>query len=124
MEYPDPKRKSNFIGKILLAATLTALCIIMLKQSQSFSAPSRVPTWFYLYFFYFPLFYAILMLKCSKTLIMEATICSLYHIQKWGIVVLWLYILLGFHQQLLQDPMSFSSRIIPCMLSLPAEGLA
>ncbi|XVF86114.1 hypothetical protein PTKIN_Ptkin18bG0015000 [Pterospermum kingtungense] len=41
MEYPDPKRKSNFVGKILLAATLTALCIIMLKQSPSFSAPTR-----------------------------------------------------------------------------------
>ncbi|KAK6263598.1 NAD(P)-binding domain - like 10 [Theobroma cacao] len=41
MDYPDPKRKSNFVGKILLAATLTALCIIMLKQSPTFSTPSR-----------------------------------------------------------------------------------
>ncbi|XWS17978.1 hypothetical protein CRYUN_Cryun32bG0003000 [Craigia yunnanensis] len=41
MEYPDPKRKSNFVGKILMAATLTALCIIMLKQSSTFSTPSR-----------------------------------------------------------------------------------
>ncbi|XWS11491.1 hypothetical protein CRYUN_Cryun37aG0003000 [Craigia yunnanensis] len=41
MEYPDPKRKSNFVGKILMAATLTALCIIMLKQSPTFSTPSR-----------------------------------------------------------------------------------
>ncbi|XP_022720863.1 UDP-arabinose 4-epimerase 1-like isoform X2 [Durio zibethinus] len=40
MEYPDPKRKSNFLGKVLLAAILTALCIMMLKQSPSFSAPS------------------------------------------------------------------------------------
>ncbi|KAG8490966.1 hypothetical protein CXB51_014697 [Gossypium anomalum] len=41
MEYPDPKRKSNFVGKILMAATLTALCIIMLKQSPNFNTPSR-----------------------------------------------------------------------------------
>ncbi|KAJ7969226.1 UDP-arabinose 4-epimerase 1 [Quillaja saponaria] len=40
MDYADPKRKSNLIGKILLAAALTALCIIMLKQSPSFSTPS------------------------------------------------------------------------------------
>ncbi|GLU17484.1 hypothetical protein SLE2022_338500 [Rubroshorea leprosula] len=40
MDYPDPKRKSNFVGKILLAATLTALCIIMLKQSSTFNTPS------------------------------------------------------------------------------------
>ncbi|CAN6545954.1 unnamed protein product [Malus baccata var. baccata] len=40
MEYPDPKRKNNFVGKILLAATLTALCIIMLKQSPSFNTTS------------------------------------------------------------------------------------
>ncbi|KAB2025329.1 hypothetical protein ES319_D06G142300v1 [Gossypium barbadense] len=41
MEYPDPKRKSNFVGKILMAATLTALCIIMLKQSPNFNTRSR-----------------------------------------------------------------------------------
>ncbi|KAB2077959.1 hypothetical protein ES319_A06G128400v1 [Gossypium barbadense] len=41
MEYPDPKRKSNFVGKILMAATLTALCIIMLKQSPNFNTLSR-----------------------------------------------------------------------------------
>ncbi|MBA0568574.1 hypothetical protein Golob_006059 [Gossypium lobatum] len=40
MEYPDPKR-SNFVGKILMAATLTALCIIMLKQSPNFNTRSR-----------------------------------------------------------------------------------
>ncbi|CAN6689353.1 unnamed protein product [Malus baccata var. baccata] len=40
MEYPDPKRKNSFVGKILLAATLTALCIIMLKQSPSFNTTS------------------------------------------------------------------------------------
>ncbi|KAL4312072.1 hypothetical protein GQ457_01G048080 [Hibiscus cannabinus] len=41
VEYHDPKRKNNFVGKILMAATLTALCIIMLKQSPTFSAPSQ-----------------------------------------------------------------------------------
>lgn len=40
MDYADPKRKSNFVGKILLAAALTALCIIMLKQSPTFNTPS------------------------------------------------------------------------------------
>ncbi|RVX00513.1 UDP-arabinose 4-epimerase 1 [Vitis vinifera] len=43
MEYADPKRKSNVVGKILLAATLTALCILMLKQSSNFNTPS--PLW-------------------------------------------------------------------------------
>lgn len=42
LDYADPKRKGNFVGKILLAASLTALCIIMLKQSPSFSVPSKV----------------------------------------------------------------------------------
>nr|POE57360.1 udp-arabinose 4-epimerase 1 [Quercus suber] len=40
MDYPDPKKKSSFVGKILLAAALTALCILMLKQSPSFNSPS------------------------------------------------------------------------------------
>ncbi|KAG8639251.1 UDP-arabinose 4-epimerase 1 isoform X1 [Manihot esculenta] len=40
LDYADPKRKGNHMGKILLAAALTALCIIMLKQSQTFNAPS------------------------------------------------------------------------------------
>ena len=42
MDYPDPKRKSNFVGKIILAASLTAICIIMLKQSPNFSTPTPV----------------------------------------------------------------------------------
>ncbi|XP_039016605.1 UDP-arabinose 4-epimerase 1-like [Hibiscus syriacus] len=41
VEYHDPKRKSNFVGKILMAATLTALCIIMLKKSPTFGTPSQ-----------------------------------------------------------------------------------
>lgn len=40
MDYPDPKKKSNFVGKILLAAVLTTLCILVLKQSSSFNTPS------------------------------------------------------------------------------------
>ncbi|KAL4310310.1 hypothetical protein GQ457_01G037980 [Hibiscus cannabinus] len=41
MEYPDPKKNNNFVGKVLMAATLTALCIIMLKQSPKFNTPSQ-----------------------------------------------------------------------------------
>ncbi|XP_059280581.1 UDP-arabinose 4-epimerase 1-like [Lycium ferocissimum] len=40
MDYADPKKKNNFVGKILMAAMLTALCILMLKQSPSFNTPS------------------------------------------------------------------------------------
>ncbi|KAE8670515.1 putative UDP-arabinose 4-epimerase 3 [Hibiscus syriacus] len=41
IEHPDPKRKSNFVEKVLMAAVLTALCIIMLKRSPSFSTSSH-----------------------------------------------------------------------------------
>ncbi|XP_015066113.1 UDP-arabinose 4-epimerase 1-like [Solanum pennellii] len=40
IDYADPKKKSNFVGKILMAAVLTALCILMLKQSPTFNTPS------------------------------------------------------------------------------------
>lgn len=40
LDYADPKRKSSFAGKFILAAGLTALCIFMLKQSPTFSRPS------------------------------------------------------------------------------------
>lgn len=40
MEYLDPKKKSIFVGKILMAALLTTLCILMLKQSSTFNPPS------------------------------------------------------------------------------------
>ncbi|XP_059667508.1 UDP-arabinose 4-epimerase 1 [Cornus florida] len=40
MDYADPKKKNNLLGKIILAASLTALCILMLKQSQTFNTPS------------------------------------------------------------------------------------
>ncbi|KAG5058239.1 hypothetical protein AAZX31_05G159200 [Glycine max] len=40
MDYADPKRKGNFVGKVFLAAALTTLCIIMIKQSPSLNSPS------------------------------------------------------------------------------------
>ncbi|KAI4299831.1 hypothetical protein L6164_033255 [Bauhinia variegata] len=40
MDYVDPKRKGSFVGKVFLAAALTALCIIMIKQSPSLNSPS------------------------------------------------------------------------------------
>ena len=42
MDYVDPKRKGNFVGKVFLAAALTALCIIMIKKSPSLNPPSPV----------------------------------------------------------------------------------
>jgi len=42
MDYVDPKRKGNFVGKVFLAAALTALCIIMIKRSPSLNPPSPV----------------------------------------------------------------------------------
>ncbi|KAK6150185.1 hypothetical protein DH2020_017710 [Rehmannia glutinosa] len=41
MDYADPKKKNNFCGKIIMVSTLTALCILMLKQSPSFNTPSQ-----------------------------------------------------------------------------------
>ncbi|KAK8575824.1 hypothetical protein V6N12_063478 [Hibiscus sabdariffa] len=41
VEHHDPKRKGSFVGKILMVATLAALCIIMLKQSPTFRTPSQ-----------------------------------------------------------------------------------
>jgi UDP-arabinose 4-epimerase len=40
LDYADPKKKNNYLGKILLTASLTALCIFMLKQSPTFNTPS------------------------------------------------------------------------------------
>ncbi|CAN1169420.1 UDP-arabinose 4-epimerase 1 [Linum perenne] len=34
MDYPDPKRKGNFLGKIALAVVLTTVCILVLKRSS------------------------------------------------------------------------------------------
>ncbi|EYU19070.1 hypothetical protein ABFS82_13G185700 [Erythranthe guttata] len=41
MDYVDPKKKSNVCGRILMVSTLTALCILMLKQSPNFNTPSQ-----------------------------------------------------------------------------------
>ncbi|GAU41520.1 hypothetical protein TSUD_302590 [Trifolium subterraneum] len=40
MDYVDQKRKGNFIGKVFLLAALTALCILVIKRSPSFTTPS------------------------------------------------------------------------------------
>ena len=42
MDYADPKRKGNVVGKIIVAAGLIAFCLIMIKQSPTFSTPSQV----------------------------------------------------------------------------------
>ncbi|KNA04116.1 hypothetical protein SOVF_202560 [Spinacia oleracea] len=34
MDYTDPKRKGNVVGKIVVAAGLIAFCLIMINQSQ------------------------------------------------------------------------------------------
>ncbi|CAI0546086.1 unnamed protein product [Linum tenue] len=34
MDYPDPKRKGNFVGKVALAAIMTTVCILVLKKSS------------------------------------------------------------------------------------------
>ncbi|CAI0393630.1 unnamed protein product [Linum tenue] len=34
MDYADPKRKRNFVGKVALAAILTTVCILVLKKSS------------------------------------------------------------------------------------------
>ncbi|KAL0352720.1 UNVERIFIED_CONTAM: UDP-arabinose 4-epimerase 1 [Sesamum angustifolium] len=41
MDYADPKKKNGVCGKILMVSTLTALCILMLKQSPNFNVPSQ-----------------------------------------------------------------------------------
>ncbi|KAI3466906.1 hypothetical protein Pfo_023569 [Paulownia fortunei] len=41
MDFADPKKKGNFLGKIIMAASLTAFFILLLKQSPSFNTPSE-----------------------------------------------------------------------------------
>ncbi|KAG8365687.1 hypothetical protein BUALT_Bualt18G0132500 [Buddleja alternifolia] len=41
MDLEDPKKKTNFLGNIIMAAALTALFILMLKQSPSFNTPTQ-----------------------------------------------------------------------------------
>lgn len=40
MDYADPKKKSSIASKIFVAAALTALCILILKQSPTFNTPT------------------------------------------------------------------------------------
>ncbi|CAI8618845.1 unnamed protein product [Vicia faba] len=40
MDYADPKRKGNFVGKVFLAAALTTICIIMIKRTPSLNSPN------------------------------------------------------------------------------------
>ncbi|OIV95960.1 hypothetical protein TanjilG_27064 [Lupinus angustifolius] len=40
VDYVDPKRKGNFVGKVFLAAVLTTLCIIVIKRSPYLNSPS------------------------------------------------------------------------------------
>lgn len=42
MDYSDSRQKPHFLGKVLMAAILTALCIFVLKQSPSFSGDIAV----------------------------------------------------------------------------------
>ncbi|XP_057520022.1 probable UDP-arabinose 4-epimerase 3 isoform X2 [Amaranthus tricolor] len=39
MDFADPKRKGNVVGKVIVAAGLIAFCLIMIKQSPNFSRP-------------------------------------------------------------------------------------
>ncbi|KAF3506814.1 hypothetical protein F2Q69_00009217 [Brassica cretica] len=40
MDYLEPKRKSNVMGRLILIVSLTALCITMLKNAPSFTSPT------------------------------------------------------------------------------------
>ncbi|CAN1226323.1 UDP-arabinose 4-epimerase 1 [Linum grandiflorum] len=43
MDYPDPKRKGNFVAKVALAAILTAVCILVLNRSSfNYTTPFSV----------------------------------------------------------------------------------
>ncbi|XP_056692647.1 UDP-arabinose 4-epimerase 1-like isoform X2 [Spinacia oleracea] len=41
MDFADPKRKANVVGKIVVAAGLIAFCLIMIKQFPTFNSPSQ-----------------------------------------------------------------------------------
>ncbi|OVA15864.1 NAD-dependent epimerase/dehydratase [Macleaya cordata] len=40
MDYADSRQKNNFIGKIIFAAVLTAICVIVLRQSSGYGSTS------------------------------------------------------------------------------------
>lgn len=41
MDYSDPKKKGNAIGKVLVAAGLVTFCLVMMKQSPTFNTPTQ-----------------------------------------------------------------------------------
>ncbi|KAL9224861.1 hypothetical protein vseg_000856 [Gypsophila vaccaria] len=41
MDFSAPKRKGNFVGKILVGTALIAFCLLMVMKSPSFSSPSH-----------------------------------------------------------------------------------
>lgn len=49
MDYADPKKKSSFVGKMILVAFLTVSCIFLLKGSTSFNSPSPVTPFSYIW---------------------------------------------------------------------------
>jgi len=40
LDFADPKKNNNYMGKIVLVMTLTAMCILLLNQSPTFNTPS------------------------------------------------------------------------------------
>ncbi|EPS70043.1 hypothetical protein M569_04725, partial [Genlisea aurea] len=41
MDFVEPKKRNGFCARVIMFSTLTALCILMLKQSSSFNTPSQ-----------------------------------------------------------------------------------
>lgn len=116
-----------------MAAALTAVCIIMLKQSPSFGTPSQVSSWFNIYFFNFPLYSAVVPAICSLyNVSYQKIILSVYHVDilLTLIIEVLLFFLTTFLRQLLcrnvyflglqeqsyQDPMPFFLKIHSCLL--------
>lgn len=42
LDYADQKKNNDYTGKIVLVISLTAMCILVLKQSPTFDTPSVV----------------------------------------------------------------------------------
>ncbi|XP_047339074.1 UDP-arabinose 4-epimerase 1-like [Impatiens glandulifera] len=41
LDYPDQKKKNNYVGELLLVVILTAICLLLLKQSPKFNTPNQ-----------------------------------------------------------------------------------
>ncbi|XP_047332612.1 UDP-arabinose 4-epimerase 1-like [Impatiens glandulifera] len=41
LDYSDPKKKNNYVGKLVLVTILTIICIFLLKQSPKYNNPSQ-----------------------------------------------------------------------------------